>query len=689
MPRNIALGNGNLLVAFDQNHQIRDLYYPHVGQKNHALGHPFRMGVWVSGKFRWLDDGRWERKVRYQDETLVSDVVFYHPDLDVELTGSETVDFHENLLLRRYKIRIPSGQEREVRLFFHHDFHIEQSEVGDTAYYEPERRAVIHYKGPQWFLINGAVEAGLAPFEAGDNTLKGLAAGVHQWACGLKEIHSLEGTWRDAEDGVLSGSDVAHGSVDSTVGFSVSVPSGQSKTIWYWMAIGENFEQVTAINRAVRKRGPDAFLDRTGAFWKLWAQSHLPEFGPLPESVVREYERSLLIIRTQIDNNGAILAANDSDISSAVRDTYSYMWPRDGALVANALTRAGYMDLPRAFFDFCRRVLTRQGYLLHKYNPDESLASSWHPWMRDGIKTLPIQEDETALVLWALWQHFEKFGDVYFIKPLYRSLICPMADFLAENRDLETGLPLPSYDLWEERYGILGWTIAATWGGLQAGAKFAEAFGESGRAAKYRQAADEIKSGTDQYLWLEDKKRFARMLNRDSTGNWEIDSVIDASLAGLWQFGMYSPHDPKIVEMMEAIRNRLWVKTEVGGIARYENDNYHKVSDDIENVPGNPWFITTLWLAEWYAVTATNPEELQRSTQLLEWVAARALESGVLAEQVNPYTNEPLSVSPLTWSHAVFVATVQSWLKSYNSLDSKKETSNHAQEEQSLISINY
>lgn len=673
MPRNLPLGNGKLLVAFDQTHQIRDLYYPHVGQENHALGHPFRTGVWVSGQFRWLDDGRWERDVRYQPETLVSDVRLFHPDLDVELRVTEAVDFHENLLLRRFDIRIPSGQKREVRLFFHHDFHIDQNEVGDTAYYEPERRALIHYKGLHWFLINGAVETDQAPFEAGSNTKTGLVAGVHQWACGLKEIHNLEGTWRDAEDGHLSGSDVAHGSVDSTVGFTVHVSGGETRRVWYWLATAKDFEGVTDINRAVRKRGPDAYLDRTAAFWKLWLKSHLPDLTGLPDAVAREYERSLLVIRTQIDNGGAIIAANDSDISSAVRDTYSYMWPRDGALVANALNRAGYIDLPRAFFAFCQRALTRQGYLLHKYNPDGSLASSWHPWRRNGRKTLPIQEDETALVLWALWGHFERFGDVYFIKPLYRSLICPMADFLADYREGETGLPLPSYDLWEERYGVLGWTVAATWGGLQAGAKFAEAFGETDRAEKYRLAADEIKAGTDKHLWLPEQGRFARMINRAPSGDWEIDSVIDASLAGLWQFGMYAPDDPKIIATMSAIRERLWVKTEVGGIARYENDNYHQVSQDIDNVPGNPWFITTLWLAEWYAVTARDTEDLKRSRELLEWVADRALPSGVLAEQVHPYTNAPLSVSPLTWSHAVYVATVQAWLQAQARLSSQPE----------------
>ena len=36
-----------------------------------------------------------------------------------------------------------------------------------------------------------------------------------------------------------------------------------------------------------------------------------------------------------------------------------------------------------------------------------------------------------------------------------------------------------------------------------------------------------------------------------------------------------------------------------------------------------------------------------------------ALPSGVLAEQVHPVTGKPISVSPLTWSHATFVALTQ------------------------------
>ena len=219
MPRDLPLGNGNLLVAFDGNYQIRDLYWPHVGQENHATGHPFRTGVWVEGQFRWLDDDRWERNLRYAHETLVTEVTLKHSDLILSITASDAVDFHENLLLRRFDVANLADRDREVRLFFHHDFHIAGNEVGDTAYYEPDRRAVVHYKGAHWFLVNGAVvqteDDPWPGWTPSSDTAPGLVVGVHQWACGLKEVHNLEGTWRDAEDGQLAGGAVAHGSVDS------------------------------------------------------------------------------------------------------------------------------------------------------------------------------------------------------------------------------------------------------------------------------------------------------------------------------------------------------------------------------------------------------------------------------------------------------------------------------------------
>src|SRR5579883_2206308 len=154
MPRDLPLGNGRLLISVDQTDQIREIYWPHVGLENHTLGHLCRVGVWADGQFCWLSDPGWVRDLRYRAETLVSQVRLIHPELKLTLDVSDAVDFHENLLVRRCTVHDQSGHPREVRLFFHYDFHIAGNEVGDTAYYEPDRRAVIHYKGARWFLIN-------------------------------------------------------------------------------------------------------------------------------------------------------------------------------------------------------------------------------------------------------------------------------------------------------------------------------------------------------------------------------------------------------------------------------------------------------------------------------------------------------------------------------------------------------
>ena len=37
-------------------------------------------------------------------------------------------------------------------------------------------------------------------------------------------------------------------------------------------------------------------------------------------------------------------------------------------------------------------------------------------------------------------------------------------------------------------------------------------------------------------------------------------------------------------------------KTGIGGCARYERDYFHQIErEKIEQVPGNPWVICTLW----------------------------------------------------------------------------------------------
>src|SRR5207248_11627350 len=155
LPRDIAIGNGSMLGAFDSRYRLRELYYPYVGQENHTLGYPFRFGVWVDGLLAWIDEPSWEISLQYETDTLVTEVRCLNIDLGLALICRDCVDFDLNIYLRRIEIENLRTTPRDVRLFFHHDFHVGGSSEANTAYYHPGERALIHYKGSRWFLVNG------------------------------------------------------------------------------------------------------------------------------------------------------------------------------------------------------------------------------------------------------------------------------------------------------------------------------------------------------------------------------------------------------------------------------------------------------------------------------------------------------------------------------------------------------
>jgi glucoamylase len=655
MPRDIPVGNGSLLVTFDEFYRIRDIYFPYVGKENHSEGHPFRFGVWADGQFSWVGESSWKRLLKYEPETLVTDVALENAHLGIEMHSHDTVDALHNVFLRRLLIKNTRSVKREIRLFFHHDFYISETEVGDTAFFDPETRSLIHYKGQRYFLIST---------DAPD--------GVETFATGRKAFRGAEGTWRDAEDGKLVEGAITEGSVDSTIGQTIRLDAGGTAELSYWIAVGTSYQEVATLNQEVVSTTPSVMMKRTADLWKAWVNKNDLDFDDLPPTVVELFKRSLLITRTQIDRGGAILAANDSDVTLRATDHYSYLWPRDGALVAQALTLAGHSNLPEAFFRLCGRMIDQRGYFLQKYNADGSVASGWHPhWdPRTRSSLVPIQEDETALVLWSLWEHYDRFRNLDLVSSVYRELIRRAGDFLLAFRDPETGLPQPSWNLWEDRRGIHTFTCASVVGGLRAAANFARLFGELDVAELYKEGAEQIREAMTRRLYNESHGRFARSVSFSESGaGFELDMTIDASLFGLFYFGAFDAHDPMVISTMRAVEDRLWVKTNIGGVARYENDQYMRISEDIARIPGNPWIICTLWLADFRIAVAQKRSDLIGAVEILEWVAQRALPSGVLAEQVNPLTGAPVSVSPLTWSHSTLVATVISYLQKLESLE--------------------
>ncbi len=652
MTRYFVLGNGNMLVDLDDKARVRDFYYPYVGQENHVNGKMHKLGIWVDGHFSWFDSDDWQRSLAYKKEMLISDIVGRNESLGIELHINDAVHYAKNIFIRKVTVKNLTKKRREVRLFFHQRFEIYESNIGDTVYYHPSIDSIVHYKGKRYFLINGIYK---------NRSIKSMSS----YTTGLAGEYGLEGTYKDAEDGHLAGNAIEHGSVDSTISFNFPLAPKKSKDVHYWICVGQNFAEVSDLNYFILHHRPQDLIDETGKYWVQWVNRTDFDFMELSDQVVDLFKRSLLIIRAHADNRGAIIASSDSDTLFARRDSYSYMWPRDGALIARSLDRAGYSDITENFFRFCVDAITPEGYLFHKYRSDGSLGSSWHSWLKDGNIQLPIQEDQIGLVLDALWKHFEQHAIREYIKEMLNSFIRPAADFLVTFIDKNTGLPHESYDLWEEKLGIHTFSCAATYAGLRAAENFEEIVGTSRRAIKYRRAAERVQKAILEYLYDQKERRFIKRVYYEDN-ELKKDMTNDASSAyGVFQFKVLPVDDERVRSSMEFFKERLLCRTHVGGYARYEGDHYHRVTDD---TPGNPWFIITLWLAEYYIALAKNKQELAPAKEIFEWVVLHALPTGALPEQIHPHTGQPLSVTPLTWSHAGYVIAINKYLEKLDTL---------------------
>ena len=93
-------------------------------------------------------------------------------------------------------------------------------------------------------------------------------------------------------------------------------------------------------------------------------------------------------------------------------------------------------------------------------------------------------------------------------------------------------------------------------------------------------------------------------------------------------------------------------------------------------MPGNPWFITTLWYTQWEISIARSDRDLDKVRADLNWVERNTLRSGILSEQLNPYTREQVGAAPLTWSHAEFLRTVIMYMQKLKELSLISETKN-------------
>jgi GH15 family glucan-1,4-alpha-glucosidase len=358
-----------------------------------------------------------------------------------------------------------------------------------------------------------------------------------------------------------------------------------------------------------------------------------------PKAELRAEELSALAV-SSADLIERWQAPNGAYPASPTFPVYRFSWFRDGAFIADAMSRAGRTASADAFFHWCSSVLVaraarveallenrmagrpipREHFLPCRFTLDgEDENGEWWDFQLDGY----------GAWLWALAAHAERTGTSV---DAFARAVELTVDYLAAFWNE------PCYDWWEEheqhRHTS---TLAALGGGLEAiGGAAGIASGVAVRAAR---AAADIRSAID-----------AEGIVKGRLVKWLGGEGLDASLiACATPFRLVAPDAPVMCSTIEGLEETL----AHGGVHRYSADTYYG---------GGEWLLLAALLGWHYAEVGRTDEAWSQ----LRWVAAQAAPNGALPEQVAVHLLAPEyeqqwidrwgpSACPLLWSHAMYL----------------------------------
>jgi len=633
---NAVIGNGSMLGCISEKGELIRLYWPELDYTQHI--EKMLTGFFdrnIPKSTMWFSEGEHKVFQSYIEDTNILETTVQISRLSLEVVQTDFCVPDRDVLIRRYKIKNigQNGIHLGMGLASHVISHV--FDMGNTLF-DFELDALVHYRHDCCWAIVSDIE--VREFQIGNNPFRAV--------------------W----EGRLTGTESIGMSPDGALLWDFGyVDPGCERNITLYMIFSRSINLLKDLTRSVKTEGYDRLFNLTVNYWKNYlTKCTMIKTGN--ETVDRIYRRSLLLFGLMSDKNtGAILASPEIDEGFTQCGRYAFCWGRDGAFVTTALNEAGLHGDSEKFYEWAVRVQDSQGFWHQRYHMNGNLAPSWG-----------IQIDETGSILFGMWNHFLYTKNVAFLEKVWPSVL-KACDFLEKFIDSDTGLPQPSFDIWEERMGEHTYSTAAVISGFHAAANIAECLGVSKKTIdRWRSIADNIKKAMEENLVDKENGVFLRSI-RTKLNPWgdeptadtvvikvnpkgytrevsAVDRRMDISMLGpAVPFGIYAPEHPLVRVTAEKIENTLRCEP-AGGIYRYSGDNY---------AGGNPWIVATLWMAL-YHINAGNPE---KAREYFNWSVKCATGLGFLPEQADRNDGKPCWVIPLTWSHAMFVLTLKRLLE--------------------------
>ena len=623
-----VIGNGKVLGCMDNKGQLVRLFWPHIDYPQHIES--LQIGIYEPGSEHstaWLYDDVWEHRQQYIPDTNIVQNNYTHSQKEISVVSTDFVLPHEDVLVRSIEIQNNASYAQQIGIVSYSHFMGSTADLQSTLF-DFEADCLVHYRHNYYFSI--ASNRAVAHFQIGNNPYDAAKRGIFY---GIDDIGMTGEAAQSWEMGRLS-------------------PS-EKKTMHVYIVCAHTLKESVFKASQVKHINIEENIEQTKKYWYnyLKKRNHIDTGKKKLDAL---YRRSLLVFHLMSDRtSGGLLAAPELDEHFTKCGRYAYCWGRDAAFITSALDMAGYTETVEKFYQWAVHTQNDNGSWHQRYHMDGNLAPCWG-----------LQIDETGTLIWGMLQHYTITQQVPFLHWVWES-VKKAADFLVRFIDNENHLPRPTYDLWEERIGQHTYSAAAVHGGLIAAVKIANILQkEYPQKKSWQHVADGIKQAIAENLWDENRKTFFRSLN-STVDNWGfeghggkkeialnpkgykkwvsgLDIMIDVSLLGVCiPFGVLDFEDERVINTAKVIEDHLSVPN-IGGIRRYETDGY---------MGGNPWILTTLWVALYYS----KRMQFEKARNYLYWAADHMTYMGLLPEQVDKHTGQPAWVVPLTWSHAMYV----------------------------------
>ena len=616
------IGNKEITASYTKKGELLRVFYPNTDYRQFV--DYFHTGVKIndSNMIYLHDDINNQYEQYFTENTNILNTNILNTYFELNILQTDFVCINKNVIVKKYKFKNKNNIDLNVSFIIHSAL-LTNDNNQVSGYYVND--SLVQYMHDYTFSI------------CSNNKVK------------ASQINNNEA---NIGNGVIWDKDYIGMSNDSSICYDLgTLKPNEEKELDIYITIshGSSIKEIETKITETKNIDVKKELDKAKKYWEKYVKEH--DTIKLPESntkymkkLEKIYKRTILLYPLLTNElTGGISAAVEIDENRTKCGRYSYCWPRDAIFVTNSLDILGMTKETEKYYKtFCKMTQSKNGMWEQRFYTDGSLAPCWG-----------YQIDETASVVYGIYNHYEHTKNAKFLKDTLRMSESAIKFLKKYVKNVLDGKEeeYKSYDLWEENEGIHTYSLATIFSSFDAMIKIYEIVKPEFEKNRLkiekiekelqilRKYLVEIKNYILKNLYDNNKKTFVR----------NKDQKMDISLLGLvTPFKVIAPKEKKMLNTLERIE--LTLRTYTGGYLRYEGDNY---------AGGNPWVIANLWMAE-YCLEAGNKK---KARECFEFVVKTATEHGYLAEQIDNSTMQAKWVIGLGWSHAMFIDVLQKLYK--------------------------